>query len=283
MARKFVSVLLLALLLFTVSPAAAQKPTIKIVSTPYACALTTSNVAAAVIERMGYESEVVMVSVATMWKALEIGEGDLSVAAWLPATHGTYYEQVKDSVVNLGVNTAGARLGWVVPEYVSIDSIEELNAHKEDFENQIIGIAPSAGLMLLSEKAIEAYDVDLVLKESSGAAMTAVLGDYIRQNKWVVVTGWSPHWKFGRWDLKYLEDPKGVLGGPEDIVTITRKGFAGDYPEVNEVMDRLQWDIDVMQNLMALNEQEDADPRKNAEQFLDEHPELLNAWMGKTK
>jgi ABC-type proline/glycine betaine transport system substrate-binding protein len=38
-----------------------------------------------------------------------------------------------------------------------------------------------------------------------------------------------------------------------------------------------------MQNLMALNEQEDADPRRNAEQFLDEHPELLNAWMGRTK
>lgn len=165
---------------------------VRLITPAYACALTTTNLAKAVLNRAGIDSEITMVSVATMWKALELGEADATLAAWLPSTHGEYYEACKDSVENLGVNTAGARLGWVVPSYVDIDSISELNAHKDQFNDEIVGIAPSAGLMLLSEKAIKDYNIDMDLVPSSGAAMTAVLGDAIRQNKWVVVTGWPP-------------------------------------------------------------------------------------------
>lgn len=281
MLKRIYALFIVAVLMLSSGSAFAEKPVIKLVSTPYSCAITTTNVAAAVLDRAGYECEMNMVSVATMWKALEMGEADATLAAWLPETHGTYYDEVKDSVENYGVNTAGARLGWVVPEYVTVDSITELNDNKEKFDNEIIGIAPSAGLMLLSEKAVKAYDIDMELKESSGSAMTAVLGDSIRQNKWVVVTGWSPHWKFGRWDLKYLEDPKGILGGPEEIVTIARKGFSKEHPEAAAILDRIEWDIDTMQNLMAENEKPEADPMKNAQTFLDEHPELLKKWLGK--
>lgn len=259
----------------------AEKAKIKLATTPYACAITSTNLAAAVLDRAGYDSEIIMVSVATMWKALEMGEADASLAAWLPQTHGTYYAKVKDKVVNYGANTKGARLGWVVPKYVTIDSITELNANKDKFDNEIIGIAPSAGLMLLSEKAVKEYNLDLELKDSSGAAMTAMLGDAIRQNKWIVVTGWSPHWKFGRWELKYLEDPKGVLGGPEEIVTIVRKGFPKEYPEAAAILDRIYWDIGMMQAEMFKNEEEGADPMKNAQAFLDSHPKLLKKWLGK--
>ena len=220
-----------------------------------------------------------MVSVATMWEALRRGETDVTVAAWLPHTHSTYYDSIKDDVENLGANTKGARLGWVVPEYVTIDSIEELNNHKEKFDQQIIGIAPSAGLMLLSEKAVQEYDLDFELRDSSGAAMTAMLGDAIKKNQWIVVTGWSPHWKFGRWELKYLDDPKGILGGSEEIVTIARKGFSQDYPEASAILDRFHWDIAIMQALMVENDVDGSDPMKNAQAFLDNHPELLNAWL----
>ncbi|GAB6175724.1 glycine betaine ABC transporter substrate-binding protein [Desulfobaculum senezii] len=254
---------------------------VRLITPAYACALTTTNLAKAVLDRAGIDSEITMVSVATMWKALELGEADATLAAWLPSTHGEYYEACKDSVENLGVNTAGARLGWVVPSYVDIDSITELNAHKDQFNDEIVGIAPSAGLMLLSEKAIKDYNIDMDLVPSSGAAMTAVLGDAIRQNKWVVVTGWSPHWKFGRWDLKYLDDPKGSLGGSEEIDTITRKGFSTDNPKAAAILDRIEWDIDTMQNLMAENEKQGADPLANANAFLDAHPELLSTWLGK--
>ncbi|WP_462325205.1 glycine betaine ABC transporter substrate-binding protein [Desulfoplanes sp.] len=261
-------------------PCGAQQSAIKLVTPPYACALTTTNVAKAMLDKMGYKTEIIELGVATMWKSLETGDSDVSVSMWLPTTHGQYYEEVKDGVENYGPNTLGARLGWVVPAYVPLESITELNANKEKFDNKIIGIGPSSGLMLASEKAVDAYDIDMELVQSSGAAMTAVLGNKIRQNAWVVVTGWSPHWKFGRWDLKYLEDPKGVLGDEEEIVTIARNGFAKDYPRAAAALDRLSWDIDTMQTVMAWNQEEGADPYENANRFFKEHPEILKEWIG---
>ncbi|RDD60424.1 hypothetical protein DRB17_18120 [Ferruginivarius sediminum] len=34
------------------------------------------------------------------------------------------------------------------------------------------------------------------------AGMTSSLKRAIEREEWVVVTGWSPHWRFGRWDLR---------------------------------------------------------------------------------
>ena len=60
-------------------------------------------------------------------------------------------------------------MGLVVPSYVTIRSIEELNEHKEKFRNEIIGIDVGAGLMNETERVIREYPVELTLKPSSGA------------------------------------------------------------------------------------------------------------------
>ena len=57
---------------------------------------------------------------------LASGEADAMVAAWLPATHAAYYEKYKDDFDDLGPNLEGAKIGLVVPSYVTIDSIEEI-------------------------------------------------------------------------------------------------------------------------------------------------------------
>ena len=42
--------------------------------------------------------------------------------------------------------------------------------------------------------------------------MTAALKSAIANDEEIAVTGWTPHWMFARWDLKYLDDPND--GGP---------------------------------------------------------------------
>ena len=54
--------------------------------------------------------------------------------------------------------------------------------------------------------------------------MTVALGQAIKNNEDIVITGWSPHWMFAKYDLKYLADPKGTMGGEEAIHTMARQG-----------------------------------------------------------
>src|SRR5699024_5442615 len=60
-----------------------------------------------------------------------------------------------------------------VPEYVEIESIDEINEYTEELDEQIIGIEPGASIMKTTENALEKYKLDLDLVESPDAAMSA--------------------------------------------------------------------------------------------------------------
>lgn len=282
--KKTLNVLLLAVFMvaFTLAPSAmAAKGKVELVYVEWSCATASVNVAKAVLqEKMGYEVEVTPVSAAAMWQALATGDVDGMTTAWLPITHGHYLDKVKDKVVNLGPNCKGAGIGLVVPKYVTIDSIDEMNAHAEKFDGKITGIDPGAGIMSKTEKVIKDYGLDkFKLMEGTGAMMTAVLGDRIKNKEWVVVTGWTPHWKFARWDLKYLKDPKGVYGGEEYIATIVRKGLDKDMPEVYKFLDNFYWTLADIGALMGWNTEKGADPYKNAVRWINENPEKVKKWL----
>jgi glycine betaine/proline transport system substrate-binding protein len=259
---------------------AASKGKVELAYVEWACATASTNVVAAVLqEKLGYDVETTPVSAAAMWQALATGDVDGMTTAWLPVTHGHYLEKVGDDVVNLGTNCAGAGIGLVVPTYVTIDSIDEMNAHADKFDGEIIGIDPGAGIMSKTEQALEDYNLDkFKLMEGTGPIMTAVLGDKIKNEEWVVVTGWTPHWKFARWDLKYLEDPKKVYGGEEHIATIVRKGLKEDKPEVYNFLDNFQWTLPEIGQVMGWIA-DGAEPYEAAKRWINENPDKVNAWI----
>ncbi|MFA5537312.1 MAG: glycine betaine ABC transporter substrate-binding protein, partial [Bacillota bacterium] len=150
----------------------------------------------------------------------------------------------------------------------------------DKFKGRIIGIEPGAGVMSATEEAMDVYGLDkYTLVEGSSATMAAALGDAIKNNEWIVVTGWTPHWKFARWDLKYLDDPEGIFGGEEEICTLARVGLDKDMPEVYEFMDNFNWPLAKMQEVMVWNSEENADFYQNALRFIDENEELVNSWL----
>ncbi len=262
----------------------AEEKNVRLAYVEWDCAAASTTVVQAVLqEKMGYNVEILPVAAAAMWQATATGDVDGMVTAWLPVTHADYYERVKDDVENLGPIVHGARLGWAVPSYVTIDSLTELNENADKFNGRVIGIDPGAGLMRLSEQAIEEYQMDnMELVEGSDATMTAALDNAIKRNEWIIVTAWSPHWMFGAYDLKYLKDPKNVLGEEEYIATIVRKDLKEDMPEVYEFLDRFSWkDANQLQMVMAWNAQPRADRYENAKRFIRENEEQVNQWLGK--
>ncbi|MGM0610275.1 MAG: glycine betaine ABC transporter substrate-binding protein [Thermodesulfobacteriota bacterium] len=285
MFRKVLFLIAAVTICFSAMPVQSQagKGTVKLAYVEWSCATASTNVAAAIIqEKLGYDVDTLPVSAAAMWQAVASGDVDGMVTAWLPVTHKPYYDKLENKIVNLGHLATGAKIGLVVPDYVTIDSIDQMNDSADKFKHKIIGIDPGAGIMMKTEKAIKEYDLEgFNLVEGSGATMTAALQDAIRRDEWVAITGWAPHWKFGRWDLKFLKDPKGVYGGAENIDKIVRKGLKGDKPEVYDFLKRMEWDLDVMQTVMAWNQEDGADPYENGKRFMKKYPELVNKWLGK--
>lgn len=180
----------------------------------------------------------------------------LIVATCLADTHRAYWEKVGSQVWGLGPLYTGARLGWVVPDYVpadQLDSVEDLKkaAVRAKLGDSIQGIGPGAGLMLLSDKAIKAYGLhNYNLISASGVAMTVALARAERQHKWIVVTGWRPHWMFGRWKLRSPKDPKGILGGPQHVDAVVRDGFTQDYSHVSAFLARMYVPLSQLQDAM---------------------------------
>ncbi|TEB08552.1 Glycine betaine/carnitine transport binding protein GbuC precursor [Pelotomaculum schinkii] len=242
--------------------------------------IASTNVVKKVLEDLGYEVKITAVDAAAMW--LGVGEGNFDgiVAAWLPSTHKDYYANVKDKIEDLGPNLEGAKIGLVVPAYVTINSIEELNSVKDKFAGKITGIEPGAGIMIATETAIKDYDLNYELQSSSSAGMVAALKKAEDNKDWIVVTGWTPHWKFAKWDLKYLEDPKNIYGGEEYINTIVRKGLQKDKPEVYAVLDKFHWEASDMGAVM-LDIENGMKPEEAAAKWVEANQDKVKEWTGK--
>ncbi len=258
---------------------------------------STNLVRAVLQEEMGYQCEIIPMAADEMWEAVATGEVDAMVAAWLPGTHGHFYEEYKDQIEDLGPNLEGTRTGLVIPQvtpgrqtgrtglqnvpYMNISSITELPEHADRVRGRIIGIDPEAGIMRQTREAIEVYGLDgFELISGSEISMAAELANAIRRLEWIVVTGWIPHWKFARWNLKFLEDPEGVFGGREEIHTITRQGLRDDMPEVYEFLNNFYWTAADMEQLMLwIEEQQGVYPADQARRWIRHHRDKVEAWL----
>nr|WP_233162852.1 MULTISPECIES: glycine betaine ABC transporter substrate-binding protein [unclassified Cohnella] len=217
--------------------------------------IASTNVVKAVLEsKLGYKVNMLQVDAGPMYLGIADGSADAMVAAWLPSTHGeNYYEPNKDKFEDLGVNLDGTKVGLTVPSYMDISSIEDLNGDiAQSLNYTITGIEPGAGIMTATSKAIEEYALkDWKLLESSSAAMAKVLQDAYAKQEPIVVTGWTPHWMFAEMDLKYLEDPKNVYGGDEQIHTLVRLGLKDDQPDAYKFLDQFEWTPADMEEVMV--------------------------------
>ena len=235
-----------------------EKGTVNLAYVEWSSEVASTNVVAAVLEQAGYEVDLTSLSAAAMFQALSSGDADAIVAAWLPTTHADYMERLGDSIEDLGPNLDGTKLGLVVPEYTDVDSIADLNDNADSFNNEIIGIDPGAGLMSLSEEVVDTYDLDLELRSGSGATMTAALSSAINNEENVVVTGWTPHWMFARFDLKGLEE---------------------DMPEAYAILDAFEWTPEQMGEVMLMNQEDGSDPYENAKQWVEDNQNVVEQWL----
>jgi glycine betaine/proline transport system substrate-binding protein len=267
------------MLFFTIGDAATKEA--QLVYVNWAEGVAYTHLAEAVLEeKMGYEVSLTAADVGPAYTAIASGDMDAFMETWLPVLHRDYVDTCKDRIIDLGHVYEGTMSGWVVPAYVPITKISELGRHRKKFNGKIIGIDAGAGIMKTSEAAIDLYGLDFKLLASSGPAMTAALKDAIRREKWIVVTGWRPHWMFGRWNLKFLEqDSDKKLWQEGNIHIMGRMGIWEDKPELAQFLSNMQLTSDQLSDLMLAIEEEDEDVADVALGWMNAHPEVVSAWI----
>ena len=272
--------LLLAVMCVACNPDSGKKK-ISIAYANWLEGIAMSHLAKVVLEEKGYEVELLNADVAPVFASVSRKKADVFMDAWLPVTMKDYIDQYGDQIEFIGEVYDSARVGLVVPQYVTIDSIGELAAHKGQFSSEIVGIDAGAGIMKATDQAIKDYGLDYKLMTSSGPAMTASLKKAIDKKDWIVVTGWTPHWMFDRFKLKVLQDPKLIYGNAETIHTIAWKGFSEKDPFAAELLGNIRLTDAEISSLMTALEEAQTTERQAARQWMEEHQELVNSWIPK--
>ena len=192
---------------------------------------------------------------------------------------------IKTNLKRLGI-VAGLSLTLVAAGCGSDDAKDENTDstdsgdvnYSEAVDYTVTGIEPGAGVFKAAEDAVEEYELDgWEVQASSSGAMATALGDAIEKEEPIIVTGWTPHWKFAKYDLKYLEDPKGVFGDVETINTMARDGFKEDDPNAYKLLEQFEWTTEDMETVMA-DIEDGVAPDEAAGNWIEANTDKVDAW-----
>ena len=270
---KMLTILLAGLLLGMIACEKRHKQDVLILYPNWAEGIAITHLAKIMLEEKGYTTTLKRIEPGPIYAALSRGDADVYLDAWLPYTHKDYWERYSTKLDVLGSVFDGGTTGIVVPTYVEINSIEELNENKDKFDSKIFGIGVGAGIYYNTEKAIKEYDLELSQLASSETSMVTALRKAVSRGEWIAITGWKPHFMWTNFDLKTLEDPKNVFP-TDEIKIVTRKNFKEEKPEIANILSNYKLSEDLLNELIT-EVDKDADPDVGARYFYEKYKEVL--------
>ncbi|MEJ6347946.1 ABC transporter permease/substrate binding protein [Holzapfeliella sp. He02] len=246
-------------------------------------AVATTNVAAQILRDAGYNVDATPLDNSVMWQAVANKQADALLAGWLPLTHKAQYEKFKDQLDLLGANYEGAQLGLVVPSYMNVNSIDDL---KDQANKTIVTNEPGSGATAATKSVIDQYanlkDNGWKIESSSTGAMAVSLGQAIKNHKEIIISGWTPHWIFGEYDVKFLQDPKKGFGESETINTFARQGLKDDKPEAYNILKQFKWsDQDINEVMLAIRAGKS--PQDASKDWISKNQDKVNTWINSSK
>jgi len=229
-------------------------------------------------DQMGYEVEITAADAGPAYTSVAQGDQDAFMETWLPVLHKDYVEQYREDITDLGYVFEGTQSGLVVPDYMDITTISEINDIADELGGKITGIDAGAGVMQTTEEVIELYDLDVSLMASSGPAMMAALQEAINKEDPIVVTGWTPHSMFGRWDLRFLEQDKDKVWGTGNIHIMGRKNIMTEKPELAQFLSNYFFtEAQLGDLIVTVNEASSAED--GARQWMNDNMDLVEKWI----
>jgi glycine betaine/proline transport system substrate-binding protein len=250
-------------------------------------------VAAAVVEevllRLGHEVEVREGPHPEMYPLLAHGELHLFADTWLPGGHGTYWEQIRDRVVEVAPLFDGARFFWAVPGYVPADLVSALpDLTRPEVTRRMTtlvvqGTTPGAGLTMRSQQLVREYGLDAAGWRHEIGDLQAVIrtvDERIADRDWFVTPLWQPQYLNDVHDLRPLDDPRGVFPPPDRASLVAHCDALDGLPDrTREVLGRIRFTVADVNAMDAAVNLDGLDPLAAARQWMDRSPDSVRTWM----
>lgn len=260
---------------------ASETKEISIGLDPYDYSTVPAYLTQVIMEQEGYEVDIEEADVGVLYEALSSEEIDAFIDVWSPNLHEDYLEKYGDSFVIAGTLFNDMPFGMGVPSYMDdINTIEDVADNPELFDNEVYAIDPGSGMAYTTDKMVETYEMDdFKVQNSTIAAMLQQVETKMDKEEGIVFNAWRPHPMFVRYDIKFLEDPRGSWKQDNVEIGVT-PSFEEDYPEAFTLFSNMELDLDMVEEWI-LELDKDVPARELAETWVEENEDIVNEWLEK--
>jgi len=260
----------------------AQNSAVRLVHLDSLEGRAVTEVARIVLERhLGLQVSMEEADVSAAFAAVAQGNADVFIGAHLPELHREYFQKNQRRLKVLGSFYRGAQAGLVVPRYVEINKISDLNDYSAEFMGKILCLeADTSVLEAVEQQVIPRYKLAFDVDASSELQVQAGIRMAIDAGEWVVMGICGPHWMFAKWDLKYLrQDVDKLIWKPDELQIIGRKDFEADNPQLSDFLGRFAFTEDELNDLLLKVWESTVTADRAAEQWLGFHDDLVQSWL----
>ncbi|WP_416898698.1 MAG: choline ABC transporter substrate-binding protein [Minwuia sp.] len=249
----------------------------------------TTAATSAVLQALGYETDIKVLSVPVTYASLKNGDIDVFLGNWMPTMEADIAPYREDgSVETVGVNLEGAKYTLAVPKYTyaaGLKSFADIAKFRDQLDGKIYGIEPGNDgnrliLEMIEKDAFGLKGFDVV--ESSEQGMLAQVGRAVKRDEHVVFLGWAPHPMNANYEMEYLSGGDDWFGpdyGGATVYTNVRAGYLDECKNLGAFLKNLTFTLPMENEIMGaiLNDGEEADDA--AKTWLKGHPEMLDKWL----
>lgn len=247
---------------------------------------TTTSATKQVLNALGYETDVKILSVPVTFASLESDDVDLFLGNWMPAQAGAIGPYLESGEIEkVATNLTGTKYTLAVPAYTfdkGLQSYADINKFKDDLDGKIYGIEPgnegNGYLVSLTEKAGSGLE-GMEVVESSEQGMLAQVRRAYDKGEDVVFLGWEPHPMNANFELKYLPGGEDFFGAEGVVDTVTRKGYAAECPNVGTLLTNLAFSLPMENGIMGKILDDGMDPDAATLEWLKANKDTVMGWV----
>lgn len=247
---------------------------------------TTTSATKQVLEALGYNVDVKVLSVPVTFASLKSDDLDVFLGNWMPSQNAAIKPYLDSGQIeDVAVNLEGTKYNLAVPAYTynaGLKTYEDISKFGDKLDHTIYGIEPGneANTYLIGLIKKDKYNLGgFKVAESSEQGMLSEVRRAVKAHKDIIFLGWEPHPMNSNFDIKYVSGGKDFFGGEGKVHTVTREGFVKQCPNLGKFLKNLKFTLPMENEIMGMILDDGMEADKATAQWMKKHPDVPLSWV----